>query len=280
MVSLKHYIQQVIIVFSRNFTNRVIYFEGGLGSQIIAFMTLETMIKKQKRPIANFDYFLNSRKSNQTSNWDWELSRYGIEIEQLAKFNNFSHLPGILHRPLVRFRDFSGRARRESEIVAECDIASIVELLPIQETTFEILEKYNRHPNDYGVIHIRKGDYLLLSSRVIELEESLELLSKIELEYLFVICDDPMSDTEIQKVRDMPNLQSFCLLDGNDLDHHALHGIMRLAKVMITSNSTFSWTAGVLNQNPKKLIFSPTHFFNNSEIDAIFLSKSKWMLLN
>ena len=238
------------------------------------------MIEQKKRPIANFDYFLRPRVSNQAPNWNWELAHYGIEIEHLAISNNFRYVPVILHRLSTHIRDFSGRSRRESYTVADCDIASIVNQLPIPDSSFKILEKFDWEAGDYGVIHIRKGDYISLSTRLIDLEESLDLLSRIKLEQLFVICDDPLSQSETQRLRDLIDIKSINLLDGNTHDHHALHGVMRLAKVMITSNSTFSWSAGILNQNPKKLIFSPTHFFNNPENDAIFLSQSKWMLLN
>lgn len=135
----------------------------------------------------------------------------------------------------------------------------------------------------YAAIHIRRGDYLRVSSRVVRLEESIGLASRVSGLFpprIVLLSDDAISPEERSEIgRSLPDRE--CLFI-DEPDQHVAHGLLRLATVLITSNSTFSWTAAMLTVHDEGIALAPQHFFGPSmrPINQIFQSSASWMLMS
>ena len=78
-----------ILASLKFFDNETVYFEGGLGSQIISYIVYNEKNKIQKNiSVANLDYFsitLNDfTQDNGLSRWTWKLDHYGISKNKLV----------------------------------------------------------------------------------------------------------------------------------------------------------------------------------------------------
>jgi hypothetical protein len=130
-------------------------------------------------------------------------------------------------------------------------------------------------------IHIRRGDYIsnplvnqihgVCNTQYYYLAIDL-LKSKIPNLKLFVFSDDPKWVSQNFK----PSI-SFSLIDNNDADNN--HEDLRLmynCKHNIIANSTFSWWAAWLNQNPDKIVIAPSKWFNSSDRDTSDILPANW----
>jgi len=119
----------------------------------------------------------------------------------------------------------------------------------------EILKESLGEP--FCCIHIRRGDYKNVASYLVSDEDFLLIAKKISiLENLVVLSDDEISFHLKSKLRKLYKTVHFL----EDISFQEAHVIMRHAKILVCSNSTFSLTAGLLNyQDP--LIIIPTQWF-------------------
>jgi len=62
-------------------------------------------------------------------------------------------------------------------------------------------------------------------------------------------------------------------------DQDYLHDfyLMSLCKHQIISNSSFSWWAAYLNQNPEKVVVAPAHWMRNPNIDEFDIVPDEWV---
>ena len=86
MLNVKHTIWKIrdLVLTKLGITDRnTVYFEGGLGSQILAYIEYSEKNKSSNKPVfGNLDYF-NKIESDFTddtglSRWTWKLDQYGI----------------------------------------------------------------------------------------------------------------------------------------------------------------------------------------------------------
>ena len=108
-------------------------------------------------------------------------------------------------------------------------------------------------------LHVRRGDYLKLTdvfglcsldyySRAVE-----QIAKKVKNPHFFLFSDDPTWIKENIKL----NYPS-TIVDINDGDHGYFDmELMKNCKHNIIANSTFSWWASWLNENPNKIVISP-----------------------
>lgn len=237
----------------------LIHIEGGLGSQIlgaIAFFNAQDKfgIKFVKCDLSYFG------QHNRTDLWEWNLHNYGIGIEDLRKFESHSKSNFLKAK-----KDFL----TELEISQEYWKNSRLKYLgyfPINEEQLQdFLSKASDDSNltGYGAIHIRRGDYLQVASKVIGLDEYIGFLEKIKTvlpKPCFIITDSPLAYEGKQQLARAIGVDSGAIfLDGPGYDPFVLHCLMRRADVLVTSNSTFSFSAGLLGKNGQ-IVFSPMEF--------------------
>jgi len=108
---------------------------------------------------------------------------------------------------------------------------------------------------DYIAAHVRQGDYLKVASHVVTADFAIQIVRSMLLPSLPIVwfSDDPLDQPLLQKA--LPDSQHYFLIGGDALVTHAL---MRGAKVVIASNSSFSFTAAILGRS---LCFSPSKWF-------------------
>jgi hypothetical protein len=98
---------------------------------------------------------------------------------------------------------------------------------------------------------------------------------------VFVFCDSKLPakfGTELHEV--LPK----CIIkfyDGVEIDECLVHDLMRESKLLVTANSTFSFTAGLLSK-PETLVFMPMTFYGGPKgilQGAKFRSSSDFFLM-
>lgn len=207
--------------------------------------------------------------------WEWELGRYGIDLSQ----------PDFVRSRRRRFRLSRGTQATMDEIyyrrLPDWDWSPKFPVVPEAVVRADQLGLLDG--SGYAAIHLRRGDYLRVSSRVVRLEESIGLASRITgllPRRIVILSDDAISQEERSEIRrDLP--------DGNILfidepDQHVAHGLLRMATLLITSNSTFSWTAAMLTVHDEGIALAPQRFFGPSmgPVNRIFQSPVSWMLMS
>ena len=235
------------------------YIEGGLGSQILSVISFYNQQDKFGKSLAKcdlsyFDY------NNQADLWEWNLHNYGINLEDLRKFQSHSRLNILLAK-----KDFL-TGLEISQDYWKVSRTKYLDRFPINEEQLQVfLYKVSNKfkPTSYGAIHIRRGDYLQVASKVIELDEYIKFLENIKSvlpKFSFIITDSPLSPSERQQLTKAIGIdRETIILDGPGYDSFILHCLMRSADVLITSNSTFSFSAGLLGREGQT-VFSPLEF--------------------
>lgn len=236
----------------------IIYLEGGLGSQILS--TLEYVSTNKAIDIS---YFTNPPEATTDGPdiWPWELSRYGIE---LSFFRNRVRKKPHRWQFALRPQIYGGDLSTSSEYEIPWKIDGGIDLFPINEAdALEVLTSYGIDDNEFGAIHIRRGDYLRVSSRVISIEENIGILTRLKSQLprcMFVFSDTTLKKAEIEEIRaSAPNIKMI-FLSENELENGTVHDLMRMSKVLIAANSTFSYSAGLLARGDTT-VYCPLIFF-------------------
>jgi len=135
-------------------------------------------------------------------------------------------------------------------------------------------------------LHIRRGDYLnkgktniYAQCKLSYYESAVEqVLSKVRNPHLFVFSNDISWAYSSLKLHNIP----VTYVDNNNVmdNTHLDFLLMRKCKHNIIANSTFSWWAAWLNENPDKLIYAPKEWYvgkmNDTTEDLI---PSNWFRL-
>ncbi len=129
-------------------------------------------------------------------------------------------------------------------------------------------------------IHIRRGDYLVSKNQKIfgvcdkeYYQKAASLMKeKISNPRFFVFSDDLEWSKTLPFPKDTTYIDShFGLADFQELV------IMSGCKHNIIANSTFSWWAAWLNNNPNKIVISPKKWFNAEEMNTRDLIPETWI---
>ena len=241
-----------------------IFFEGGLGSQIIAYIDFQTNPRK-----VDLSYFRNPRlaEKNGPDIWQWELTRYGISLDDFVKFENPKPFnPWITRRPSSI--DFSRQIIKNENGARPLFPDYLKSLFPINfEETRKVLEEFKINLTTTITIHIRRGDYERVSSKLVEFSQYAELLESLikinAFDLLF------LSDTEIPQ--DVKNdlcskfqKSEIRFLSNSHISANQAHDLMRMSRILITANSTFSISAGLLSEE-ETIVYSPLRFFGGKD---------------
>jgi hypothetical protein len=134
------------------------------------------------------------------------------------------------------------------------------------EKADEVISELISNSNSIS-IHIRRGDYVPGSyndqvSDCLTLEyykNAIDILSKIVHNPIFFVFSDDMNWVK----KNLKLEQQIFYVDYNSSDNNYQDlRLMSLCKHNIIANSSFSWWAAWLNDNPKKQIFAPKKWFN------------------
>lgn len=282
-VILIDWLATILNKLMRSKLERIVRIEGGLGSQLIGLLTYEARKKEDSKTRADTSYFRNDEVSipdTGVSIWNWKLDKYGYDLNYFSSQSKFYDK----YLSLINSKS-ENKNRRDSKIFTQIPWKTYAKQFPISDRLEDYLEKYNLSTRDaFAVIHVRRGDYLRVASRIVSLEESINAFNKLAASFqgpLFITCDDKLSAKDLQYCKE--NLASLNLLIVDPItDPHIVHGLMRTASMLVTSNSTFSWTAAMLSVSKSPLLISPTTFVGEIEnsTNNFFRSTSPWMVLD
>jgi hypothetical protein len=249
--------------------------DGGLGSQMIGWIKflIAQEIWNTRKVKVDVSYYLTLDESwgaPGLTKWPWELHHYGIYLNELKP-----------KKPLSFLRvSYEKRAKREIPLYQEISQRNWSGHFPISTLAASLRQDLGLTEN-YGVVHLRRGDYQAIGSKMTEVEEVVEMLGKLKskfLENVVVISDSQISPQDFKKIEESLMDSRVQFLMGGDM--HAVHGLMRESNVLITSNSTFSLSAG-LTMTRGGLVVFPANFyfpeakFLNSNLNIL----SKWNIL-
>ena len=264
--------EQNLLRLLRRIDHSTVYFEGGMGSQLLALIEWQLRVneynegKGSKYPQLDITYFSNTPKilSSGLVIWKWELERYGVTLQELQKYQ----IPKIYK--YLRARPNINEQSTQDTINLRRNSASLNIKVPSDVTEFarsvlklEFLEEDTNEIIDCCTVHIRRGDYLSVATHLVEFGVYLHLLSTIK-EYIpsrvIIFCDteiDQMFKIELARILNNKRLY-WC--DSDSFDSGKVHDFMRASKILITANSTFSISAGLLSDD-RSIVFAPLCYF-------------------
>jgi hypothetical protein len=264
-----------------------ITYEGGLGSQILSHLRMLNLKSKGKKIWVDLEYFTNPKNLEipGLSRWDWELKDFEIKLESLQQLKR-SSIDRLFHK-------IFWRKPSEMELLCYHLNSSYLKISDEIRDQFPMdLKSLNSIHSDlniidqkYYVVHIRQGDYLNVASRVISIGEIRSALSFVKeqiTQNLFFISDSPLSPELNDLIQEMNQNKSFRaeFMKTDKLTPVALHSFIRSANGLIASNSTFSFTAGILSKGMDFFLF-PNSFHSTSRDSSslLFSQESDWCLV-
>ena len=265
------------------YMNKIIPIEGGLGAQILTYMIINDLREKGIPFKVDLRYFQNvpkiAKDGEGVSIFKWELDYFGISFDDLKNASKINLIDKIQKKliPNVHIKDggvYKIRCLREAMLNANWKL-----LFPIQ-TKDEIKAKEIIGEESHIAVHIRKGDFLNVASHVTSEDMIIRLLKKFRgcnINKLIIITDGEVDLKNFQN--ELTFIKKFVI--QKNIYNLLSHAIMRKASILITSNSQFSLTAGLLNESgvvitPKKWFSSPKI---NIEFEKMLSGDAKWNLI-
>lgn len=242
----------------------LIHIEGGLGSQILGAITFWNLQEKLGVDRVNCDLSYFSEEAQSKGLWEYELERFNLPISEFQKFERKSK------RNLLKAKrdflsdeeltdDYWTESRVKYKSKFQFDLAKL-------NTYFEDLIQIN-FKEPFAAIHIRRGDYLQVASKLIHFDEYIELVSSIKKllpTRVIVISDSEVGKEDKSKAESLLGDHQVEFLDSPGIDPFNVHCLLREAKVLITANSTYSFSAGLLGLQGQ-VVFSPMQFHNGKD---------------
>ena len=188
----------------------------------------------------NYDNQVLSNKGNIYLNGFWQTEQYFIDIEEIIR------------------KDFTFKATPNS-----ININHIKNINAVNSVS----------------IHFRRGDYITNSSAVDfhgicepEYYQNAinEIKNKVTNPHFFIFSDD------VEWVQENFIIDNATIISNNTAsDAFEDMRLMAACKHNIIANSSFSWWAAWLNNNPDKIVIAPKRWLKNIEIDIIPVSWTK-----
>lgn len=234
----------------------VVVFAGGMGTQIIQAAAYFAL-KHAGRPVyADMSYFETAAKMAQVgkagelTHWFWQLDQFGLPMK------SFDTDPSLNKKNADILRDGARMLELGLEALAKPEIQNIFK---------DVADIRNDLPQDvlsgYLCMHIRRGDYVNVASHLISDDQFIGLAKKFSgfTNSVVVLSDSPIPLELRQSVSS--HFRESLFLDN--IDAYTSHRIMRSARILVCSNSTFSLTAAALN--PNGLIVIPKQWFGEKD---------------
>jgi len=237
----------------------VVVFAGGMGTQIIQAAAYFSM-KSAGHPVyADLSYFdreakmAEAGKAGQLTHWFWQLDQFGLPQTSFEQAPELDKRNADILRDGPRMLELGLKALAQSDIRRYFnDVADVADILPE-----DVL-------SGFLCIHIRRGDYVNVASHLISDEEFISLVKKFSglISNAVILSDSPIAPDFQSAISHY--FKTVMFLDN--IDPYASHRIMRCARILICSNSTFSLTASALN--PHALVVIPKQWFGANDRGA------------
>lgn len=239
----------------------IVVFAGGMGTQIIqaaAYFSLKQAGHEVYGDVSYFDVEARMAKvgeKGRATHWFWQLDQYGLTRDSFEVGGAQIRDTAYILRDGLEMMQLGLQALASPEVQQR--------FIPSDLGTFSLPEVSMQ---DFLCIHIRRGDYLNVASHLVSNEEFLRLGRKFSglIRHAVLLSDSPFETDFKQQMEQL--FQSVAYLDN--LDPYSSHWLMRQARILVCSNSTYSLTAALLNQ--KALVVMPKRWFgpNDQAIEA------------
>ena len=260
----------------RPLSSHVIHIDGGIGSQIMQYSLYLWLKDNGKKVQLDTSYFEN-QSSRSEINWvktrPWRLDYFGyhrddqIEKKGLRLLDrDFMHLYSGHYSRIVSAKDFLQRnfpANTNNFIKSVKDSG-----LSLKDV------------NDSIVIHVRQGDFITAASLLLSESYYLDSLSRARKEcggvanLVLIVSDEQIDRKRFPKLAALidADTERYRVLIGGD--EIFTHNLMRYCRVLICSNSTFSFSAAMLKTSG--LAIYPEKFYEGetAELNSIFKLKA------
>ena len=132
-------------------------------------------------------------------------------------------------------------------------------------------------PDRFLCMHVRRGDYVNVASHLIADGEFVRLVGKFAglVDHVVVLSDSPIEADFRNAVS--PLFKEVLFLD--DIDAFAAHRIMRIASILICSNSTFSLTAAVLNSRALAIVPKQWYGSGDRQVEAAIHARCSFQVM-
>lgn len=263
---------------------------GGLGNQMFEYATAKALALKLNEQL-DLDLYALQKKTKGIKR-DFELEIFNLEfkissswktrllvklfplVEQnrvffRKTFNYFRDYSAIVYLP--EFEELHGNVILHGHFQNESYFKQYEDIIRKDFTFKQPLKRENLRisqlmkESNSVAIHIRRGDYITdgnfaLCSKEYYQEAMDQIKQKIENPIFFVFSQDFDWINENLTF----DKQQVHFIDWNKgKDSYIDMQLMSLCKHNIIANSSFSWWAAWLNNNPVKMVFAPAQWFSN-----------------
>lgn len=239
--------------------DNLIHIEGGLGSQILGAVTFWNLQEKLGLENVRCDLSYFSEYAQSNGLWQYELWRFNLPISEFEKYESRSK------RNLLKAkRDFLTHDELTEDYWEMSRSRHLSKFDFDRSAVFAYFKEMTKLEHDelYTAIHIRRGDYLQVASKIVNVDEYLQIINSLAnllSEKVLIISDSEVSDEEKSKLHKALENRELIYLDAPGLDPFNIHCLLREATLLITANSTYSFSAGLLGRTGQT-VFSPMQF--------------------
>ena len=258
---------------------KTINLKGGLGNQMFQYAYGRSLELSGRKIIFNTSFF-SGDKSETDSARDYKLNN--LNIKTRADFSNKKYpLCDFINKILVKLHLKENFWQNEKYFKnIESDIRDEFTLKkPLDNRFANVIKQIENTPS--VSMHLRRGDYvddkktkavhdvcdLEYYNRAIDI-----ILAQVNSPTFFIFSDDIDWAEDNLKV---PH-PAFWVSNLEGKDHEELL-LMSKCKHNIIANSTFSWWAAWLNQNPNKIVVAPKQWFVDKTSEEVDILPQKWI---
>jgi hypothetical protein len=244
---------------------------GGLGNQLFEIASIYCFAKSQNKSLI----VVNKSKNHHTqSDYFQTIFRKVVYDPSYRYTKTYTEAleDGLRYVELPLYKEnalYEGYFQSEKYFhLCRDDILKLFEIEP--ERKKRLIEKV---PDlDYYFIHIRRGDYLKSDIHNVDLsnyyKKALNYVSNLDANAKFMVfSDDIQYCMGLDLFKNKDNIKYTNNKDFDELD--SLYLMSMCKRGGIGANSSFSWWAGYLNTNPKKIVTYPGKWLNNDWIKEI-----------
>jgi hypothetical protein len=260
-----------------------------LGAQILGVALYDFLRQRSRKnntaePYIDLSYF-SAPPSTSTgiSIYGWQLDYYGIarsEFEDVPPTRKRNGIRRLLSSGPKWLND--GTIERQEVLITAVSQSrsNLVSRFPISETDLrKSADLLTDLGPDHCVVHLRRGDYLAVASHIVVDDDLLPVLRgliRAGVNSLLFISDSEVN-LDFFRVH-LPSSIGLSSIVGGDL--YLSHALMRQARILVTSNSQFSFSAALLNDQGLRLM--PKVWFSgpHADLHEQLMRLSNWLIIS
>lgn len=252
----------------------VVKMRGGIGNQMFQYAFGKMLLKNSKSVAYDISWY-NPRRTEQSQYpRPFRLPLFKIpplDIHEVIPTNPTIYEKRVGYNPkvfnMINENNFEGYWQYYSYY--ESILSDLYEEFQLRTDyyTEEFMKMAERIWNCESVaVHVRRGDYLLHRAgayRNLPARYYFNAIKEIKGDLFFFSDDIPWCKDTFQKAYFANRQITFV-----DMEDYLCFELMRLCKHNITTNSTFSWWAALLNNYHNKVIIRPRRYLGRSEEES------------